>query len=94
MAIKKTIRKKALPRPSLIRTHSLTAGDLKILQQISQDASDLLGWTVSGSAVVRALLRYADQQGEGWSRKQLFPLIENELVRGTMWGHRRVEKKK
>ncbi len=93
MANRKTIRKKSPPRPSSIRTHSLTAGDLKILHRVSQDASDRLGWTVSGSAVVRALLRYADLKGEDWTRKQLFPLLEQELVSGTMWGHRRVEKK-
>jgi hypothetical protein len=92
MAIKKTTRKKAAPRPSLIRTHSLTAGDLKILQRFSQDASDLLGWTVSGSAIVRALLRYADEQGEVWTRKQLYPLIEDEIAQGTVWGHRSEKK--
>jgi hypothetical protein len=73
-------------RPTQIRTHSLTKDDLVILQRFSQDASDLLGWTVSGSAIVRALLRYGDQHGVPWARAKLFPLIEAEIARGTVWG--------
>jgi hypothetical protein len=45
---------------------------------------------VSGSAIMRGLLRHADQQGMGWIREQLTPLIEGEIQRGTVWGKKKV----
>lgn len=88
MATKKTTRKKAAA-PNLICTHSLTADDLATLQRLAQDAGDVLGWTVSSSAIVRALLRHARQQGDRWARAQLVPLIEAEIASGTVWGRKK-----
>jgi len=48
--------------------------------------SAALGWTVGSSAVIRALLRYADQQTPAWVSESLHPLIEQEIASGTFWG--------
>jgi hypothetical protein len=72
--------------PILVRSHSLTPTTETILKWLSQDASDYIGRSVSSSAVVRALARYADQQSHTWLREILFPLIEQELSTGTAWG--------
>lgn len=72
-----------------IRSLTLTSQQMKELEQIGFDASDMLGWKVSQSAVMRALLAYAQQQGPKWIRETLHPLIERELEKGVVWGHRR-----
>jgi hypothetical protein len=59
------------------------------LKRLSRDASDYIGWTVSSSAIVRALVRYAEQQTSGWATSQLFPLVEREIARGTVWEKRK-----
>ena len=90
MATRKSTHKNhAAEHPDRIRTHSLAENDLIILQQLAQDASDYLGWTVSGSALVRALLRHAAQQETAWVREQLFPFIEGEITAGTVWGKKK-----
>ncbi|SRR6266849_778909 len=86
MAATKTRGKKSDSPPSTIRTVSLTQKGALALEALSQEASDLLGWTISGSAIVRALLRFAEQQGPTWARSQLMPLIEAELGAGVVWG--------
>jgi hypothetical protein len=60
-----------------------------ILQGFSQDAKDFMGRAVGRSAILRALVRYADQQGEQWLRSQVFPLIEGELDAGVIWGKKK-----
>jgi hypothetical protein len=85
MATVKSPRTK-LASPHLIRSLSLTPADSAALDDLAQDASDWLGWTVSGSALIRALIRYARGQGPGWQRATLFPLLEEEIARGTTWG--------
>ena len=85
---KRKKKKPALP-PTLICTHSLTPDDAAILQRFSREASDQLGWTVSSSAMVRALLRYAKRQGSGWVAETLFPLIEGEIQSGIVWGKKK-----
>lgn len=89
MALLKTKRKKPATPPTLISTHSLTPDDAAILQRFSQEASDRLGWTVSSSAMVRALLRHAKRQGSGWVAETLFPLIEGEIQSGIVWGKKK-----
>jgi hypothetical protein len=81
-------RAKIKPRkkPLVIRSHTLTQDTDHMLQQFSQEASDLLGGTVSSSAVVRALLRYASQQSSSWISRTLLPLIEQEINAGVLWG--------
>ena len=82
-----TRKKPQKPQPRfLIRSHPLTPEMNAILQRLSQDASDYIGWTVSSSAIVRALIRYAEHQGQAWARETLFPLVEGEIKEGFVWG--------
>ena len=84
----KTRRKKAAV-PNVICTHSLTPADVATLERLSGEASDALGWTVSSSAVVRALVRYVELQPVSWARSTLFPLVEKEIQSGVVWGSRK-----
>ena len=86
MARSKTAPKKQL---LIVRSHTLSHEANTILQQLSQNASDALGWTVSGSAVVRALLRYVEQQPAPWASATLHPLIEQEIASGRIWGSKK-----
>jgi hypothetical protein len=70
----------------IVRSLTLTPEIEKLLQMLRQEASDQLGWTVSMSAVARALFRYAEQQPLTWARESLFPFIEQEIAGGTVWG--------
>lgn len=89
MAVAKPQRQKPSGSPFTIRSLSITPEDNQILERVAQDASDYLGWTVSGSAVVRALLRLADQRKEGWFQEMLFPFIEQEIEGGRVWGKKK-----
>lgn len=89
-SIKKKAKKQEHP-PITIRSLSITTEDAHILDRIAQDASDYLGWTVSGSAIVRALLRQAKGQDGLWAREKLFPFIENEIQGGRVWGKKKGE---
>ena len=75
--------------PLQIHSITLTAHDAETLQQLSQEASDALGWTISSSAIVRALLRHVEQQPPAWSSSTLHPLIEQEIAGGTLWGSKK-----
>ena len=75
--------------PFTIRTHSLTTETDRTLRDLSQHASDVLGWTVGSSAVIRALLRYVKAQPPAWAPSALFPLIEEEIKSGTVWGSKK-----
>jgi hypothetical protein len=68
-----------------IHSLSLTRDVEDILQRLSSDASDYIGRAVSGSAIVRALLRQVDQQGPPGA-DALFVEVEKELKSGVMWG--------
>jgi hypothetical protein len=86
MATRKSIpHKKSL----FIRTHTLTEENERTLQQLSQETSDIIGWTVSNSAVVRALLRHATEQPSSWVSTTLAPLIEQEMQTGIVWGSKK-----
>jgi hypothetical protein len=54
-----------------------------LLHLLSLDASDALGWTVSRSAMLRALLAYVGQQSPMWTAATIFPLIERESEQET-----------
>ena len=69
-------------QPLVVRSHTLTQEADTILRQLSQNASDALGWTVGSSAIVRALLRYVEQQPTAWAAATLHPLIEQEIANG------------
>ena len=66
-----------------VRTFRLTGDADRALQQLSQDASDFLGRKVSHSAIVRALIRQASQQGPA-AADALFLLVEKELKSGVL----------
>jgi hypothetical protein len=83
---KPTSKKKPVKPLIIVRSLSLTPESEKLLQTLRQEASDQLGWTVSMSAVARALFRYAERQSPVWAREQLFPFIEQEIAEGTVWG--------
>jgi hypothetical protein len=76
-------------RPVVVRSLMLTRADGDILQRLSASASGYTGRAVSGSAIVRALLRHAERQGLAWGRAQLFPLVGTEMSGGVMWGRKR-----
>lgn len=78
-----------LKKSLFIRTHTLTDENERTLQRLSQEASDIIGWTVSNSAVVRALLRYATAQPSPWVSTTLAPLIEQEIQAGMVWGSKK-----
>jgi hypothetical protein len=59
-----------------VRAITLSRADQDILTRLSKDVSDYTGRTVSGSAIVRALVRYAGQHRYDWGLAYLFPLIE------------------
>lgn len=82
--------KKVLKKPPLlVRSLTLTPELEVLLQSLGQDASDALGWTVSMSAVMRGLLRYVEQQPQSWVREQVFPLIDQEIATGRVWGKKK-----
>jgi hypothetical protein len=79
--------KKTPQKPHFIIRSIVVTPDMQhLLQALGQEASDALGWTVSMSAITRALLRYVDQQPTAWAREQLFSLIEREIADGRVWG--------
>ncbi len=80
-------RKKTKPqKPTFISAMALTLEVKDSLRNLSREASDFTGWTVSGSALVRALVVYADKQGASWLESQIFPLVEKEQNAGIVWG--------
>jgi hypothetical protein len=76
-------------QPLYPRTHTLSREAAQVLQQLGQEATDALGWTVGSSAVIRALLRYVAQQPPGWTAANLHPLIAHEIDAGTFWGSKK-----
>ncbi len=75
--------------PLRVYTIKVTPAAEQLLQALSQDASDILGWTVSSSAVVRALIQHAGQQPPAWAAAALHPLIEQEITQGRVWGSKK-----
>ena len=73
--------------PAVVTGIALTPTTVDILAGLRGDATDSSGRRASGSAVIRALLRYANQQGYDWVRQELVPLIEAEQ-RQRIWGSR------
>lgn len=85
------VRPKHDPPRALLKvcTVKLTEAAEQTLQSLSQDISDALGWTVSKSALMRALLLYVERQLTAWRGEALLPLIEEEIVQGRVWGKKR-----
>jgi len=86
MATRKIQSKK---EPIHVSSLSLTPSTQTTLRRLSQDATDVIGRTVSDSALVRALLRYVEQQPLSWVRETLYPYVEMEMTTGTLWGKKK-----
>jgi hypothetical protein len=83
------LKKSPPTEPLKVYTVKLTPAVAELLLYLSQDASDNLGWTVSSSAVVRALIQHAGQQPSAWAAAALHPLIEQEIAQGRVWGSKK-----
>ena len=86
MATRKPKAKKPVKPPLVIRSFSLTPKDDMLLSEIAGAASDRIGWTVSSSAVLRALLGFAGEQGSSWTAKEIVSRVEREIAAGRVWG--------
>jgi hypothetical protein len=76
-------------RPQVtIHSVTLTPDVVEALKQLSQDASDFLGRSISNSAVIRALVRQVAKQDPG-TIDALFLEIEKELNAGVRWGKKK-----
>ena len=64
---------------------SLTTEETRALRNLSHDASDFLGRSISSSAVIRALIRQVVKQGPP-AADALFLEVERELKAGVRWG--------
>lgn len=83
-------RRSTTPKESLhVSSLALTPSTETTLKRISQDATDVVGRTVSDSAMVRALLRYIEQQPLPWVREQVYPYLEVEMNAGILWGRKK-----
>jgi hypothetical protein len=82
-------KKTPFKEPLKVVSVKLTPAAEYLLRQLSQDASDALGWTVSSSALVRALLHYVAQQPPAWAATALHPLVEQEIAGGRVWGKKK-----
>jgi hypothetical protein len=73
-----------------LATHTITLSPdvVEAIQRLSQDATDFLGRTVSGSAIIRALVRQVVKQGPP-AADALFIEVEKELKAGVMWGKKK-----
>jgi hypothetical protein len=82
-------RQKKTPskQPLKVQTIKITPAEEEILRHLGQEASDRLGWTISNSTIVRALIQYAGHQPPAWLALALFPPIEQEIAAGRVWGY-------
>lgn len=72
--------------PLKVVSVKLTPTAERVLRDLAQDASDALGWTVSSSAMIRALVVYAGHQPPSWAATTLHPIVEEEISQGRVWG--------
>jgi hypothetical protein len=86
-AAKKLPCQKQPLEPLTKRLVPLTASDITTLTALAQETSDRLGRTISGAAVMRALVRLA---GKGTvTGKAIAEEVEQELKSGRLWGKKR-----
>jgi hypothetical protein len=83
-ATKKPTEKTPAPAPLRVHSLALTHEDVQALHSLAETCTDQLGRGVSGSAVLRALLRLADQGVV--SLATLVERIEEEMDGGRKWG--------
>jgi hypothetical protein len=77
------------PEPLKICSLTLTETAERLLNDLSQDATDAIGRPVSNSALVRALLQYLAQQPSTWTATTIYPFVEQEIERGRVWGKKK-----
>lgn len=87
--IMERIKKTSSQEPLRVYSLKLTPAAEHLLNDLSQDATDAIGRPVSSSALVRALLQYLAQQPSTWTATTLYPLIEQEIERGRVWGKKK-----
>jgi hypothetical protein len=82
--------KPSAPKKSAFAVQSFTLTDdvVETLRQLSSDATDFLGRSISSSAIVRALVRQVNQQGPP-AADALFILVEQEMKDGRLWGKKK-----
>jgi hypothetical protein len=78
--------------PFRISSFALTSSTETILKRLSQDATDVIGRSISESAIVRALLRSAGQQPTSWAREHVYPCLETEMNVGMLWERKKSER--
>jgi hypothetical protein len=83
------MKKTPLTEPLRVVTIKIPQTAETILKQLSQEATDRLGWTVSSSAVIRALIQYAGQESPARVVEIIYPLIEQEIAQGRVWGSKK-----
>ena len=83
-------KKQEKEKPEIhVNSIALTREAEATLQRLSGEASDYVGRKVSGSAIVRALLRFTDKQDYQWVLSQLCPRVKEELSSGVTWGKKK-----
>lgn len=83
--------KKSLMKESAqfsIRSVTLSANEVMVLNRLSRDASDFLGRSISSSAIIRALIRQIEKHGPS-AADDLFFEVERELKTGVLWGKKK-----
>jgi hypothetical protein len=80
---------RAKPKGKKPPPQRLPLADQDILDRLSTELTDYTSRTISGSAVIRALIRYAGQQPYQWDLSALSPLVEQEMGAGVLWGKKR-----
>jgi hypothetical protein len=83
----KLVPKREQPKPA-VHSVTLTPDVVEAIHQLSRDASDFLGRTVSGSAIIRALVRQVVKQGPP-AADALFLEVEKEVKAGVLWGKKK-----
>jgi hypothetical protein len=83
--------KKSLPQkpPLQVKTITITQADQDTLDRLSRDLTDYTGRAISGSAVIRALIRHTGYQPYDWVLSELAPIVEEEMGAGVLWGKRK-----
>lgn len=84
---RETLRKKKKPEIHLTGV-ALTPVEVKVLQRMSQEATDVVGRKVSASAVLRAIVQWVATQKPRFTREEILPFIEKELSL-LRWGRKK-----
>lgn len=79
-------KKKCPPQPLQVCSIKLPPAVAASLAALALDASDHLGRPISTSTIARAALTYLAWQSSGWTVTNLYPLMEQEIERGRVWG--------